>query len=1044
MTAGAVEVGTGYLSIVPDTSRINPGIRNALGDSQGEARRAGASMGNLLGAGIKTGVAAAGVAAIAALAVGIRGAIEKETSTAKLTASLGLNPQESKELGAVAGRLYANGYGESLSGITESVGDVTSALRGLGVSGAADIERITGKAADFGATFGLETKESIQTVSQLITNGLVPNADKGFDILAKSFQQVPAAMRSELPEIINEYGSNFKNLGFTGEQAFSLLAGAAQKGKFVLDKTGDALKEFTLRGTDMSKASVEAYTKIGLKAEEMSNAIAGGGPAAQDALRKTAAGLLGIKEPAERANTAIALFGTPVEDLAIDQIPAFLQNLAEVPNKLGAVDGAMASIGATMNGTTAASFETIKRRIETGLTNAMGGAVAAMNAAAPSIIAGLDSIGAGAKSLISSDLVTGFGAGLISLGQAVAPSLRGLGAALVDLGNAAAPLVTGSGGALKPTLEGAGAAALWVGQTALPPLIDGLGSVVRGGAAVLGWARDNADYLKAFGVAAAVFAIPPLTALTIKWGSYITLLGISKGAMLATTIATKAAAAGQWLLNVAMSANPIGLIVTGIAALAAGLIYFFTQTETGKRIWDVVWGGIKTGFEATWNFVKPIFGLWLDYLGLYVTAGQKVGEGAMWLWNNALKPAYEGILQLFSWWWGGIKAYWGFWGDAISLAGTKIGEFKDWSVGKLTELVDFVTGLPGRIRAGAAGLWDGLKEGLKGALNWIIQKWNSFAGGFHFTIPDWVPGLGGKTWSLPTIPELATGGEVRGPGTGTSDSILAWLSNGEGVVTAAAMANGGSDLVAALNAGWVPPLEMLRAMLPAFAAGGVASQRGLDYGRSRAGKPYRYGTEDDCSGLWSGIYNAVTGKNVRFNTASDFASFGFKPGIEPGGFNIGTNGGVGTGGHMGGDLLGTPMESNGSAGVLFGAGAAAAKSFPQPWHLPRELWAPPELDNTAQESGAGAVKPAAPGGGASPAAPANPATAPAAAANPNAQRFTAAGNAFVNGQLAATPFGAVAEKAQAVYNIYVQHEGDIVRRLREEESRRALVPGSRF
>ena len=65
----------------------------------------------------------------------------------------------------------------------------------------------------------------------------------------------------------------------------------------------------------------------------------------------------------------------------------------------------------------------------------------------------------------------------------------------------------------------------------------------------------------------------------------------------------------------------------------------------------------------------------------------------------------------------------------------------------------------------------------------------------------------------------ASGGVVRGPGTGTSDSILAWLSNGEGVVTAKAMRNGGAALVAALNAGWTPPAEMLHGMIPGFAEG---------------------------------------------------------------------------------------------------------------------------------------------------------------------------------------------------------------------------------
>jgi len=48
---------------------------------------------------------------------------------------------------------------------------------------------------------------------------------------------------------------------------------------------------------------------------------------------------------------------------------------------------------------------------------------------------------------------------------------------------------------------------------------------------------------------------------------------------IAQTAATKAAAAGQWLLNAAMSANPIALIVIAVAALIAGLLYLFRNTE---------------------------------------------------------------------------------------------------------------------------------------------------------------------------------------------------------------------------------------------------------------------------------------------------------------------------------------------------------------------------------------------------------------------------------------------------------------------------------
>ncbi|BBT17351.1 hypothetical protein WP8S17C03_34000 [Metapseudomonas otitidis] len=66
----------------------------------------------------------------------------------------------------------------------------------------------------------------------------------------------------------------------------------------------------------------------------------------------------------------------------------------------------------------------------------------------------------------------------------------------------------------------------------------------------------------------------------------------------------------------------------------------------------------------------------------------------------------------------------------------------------------------------------------------------------------------------PSPPKLATGGIVRGPGTATSDSIWARLSDGEGVLNAAAVRHYGPGLVHQLN----------RRALPRFADGGVVGR----------------------------------------------------------------------------------------------------------------------------------------------------------------------------------------------------------------------------
>lgn len=62
----------------------------------------------------------------------------------------------------------------------------------------------------------------------------------------------------------------------------------------------------------------------------------------------------------------------------------------------------------------------------------------------------------------------------------------------------------------------------------------------------------------------------------------------------AATVATKAMTAGQWLLNAAMSANPIGLVVLAVAGLVAWFVVLYKRSATVRKIVDGVWSAIKT------------------------------------------------------------------------------------------------------------------------------------------------------------------------------------------------------------------------------------------------------------------------------------------------------------------------------------------------------------------------------------------------------------------------------------------------------------------
>ncbi|MHA7287114.1 matrixin family metalloprotease [Arthrobacter sp. MDT3-44] len=146
---------------------------------------------------------------------------------------------------------------------------------------------------------------------------------------------------------------------------------------------------------------------------------------------------------------------------------------------------------------------------------------------------------------------------------------------------------------------------LVVAMQILTPIISGVLTVLAGfvGGITSSEAGMNA-LMTTLAVAGGVWAAYQvrLLATTVATNAHIL-------ATKAQAVAAKAAAAGQWLMNGALVANPIGIVVMAVAGLVAGLVYFFTQTKIGRQIVETVWGAIKTfiGGVARWfqTYVLP-------------------------------------------------------------------------------------------------------------------------------------------------------------------------------------------------------------------------------------------------------------------------------------------------------------------------------------------------------------------------------------------------------------------------------------------------------
>lgn len=178
-----------------------------------------------------------------------------------------------------------------------------------------------------------------------------------------------------------------------------------------------------------------------------------------------------------------------------------------------------------------------------------------------------------------------------------------------------------------------------------------------------------------------------------------------------------------------------------------------------KSIWD--------------NVLKPLVDFLIDILAIALQGIIDVWEAwkpaielvfgiLMWLWDNALKPFVDFIVKFMC---GAIKDF-----------GITVQDVLDAVKRIFSGVIDFITGVFtgnwSRAWQGVVNIFGGIMSGLgaviKAPLNAVISLINSAINGLNkinVSIPDWVPGFGGKTFglSIPKIPYLAKGGIIDSP-----------------------------------------------------------------------------------------------------------------------------------------------------------------------------------------------------------------------------------------------------------------------------------------
>lgn len=238
-----------------------------------------------------------------------------------------------------------------------------------------------------------------------------------------------------------------------------------------------------------------------------------------------------------------------------------------------------------------------------------------------------------------------------------------------------------------------------------------------------------------------------------------------RGVMLAVTSVTKIWTAAQWLLNAAMLANPIGIVIAIVLALAAAAGWLITHWDEVSAWWSALWNDVAAWAGEKWAaIVGTITGAWDSIVSGITGFGASLLAGITGAWNSVLEffnglNLFESGSKLLGTFIDGIKSKVSDLVDSVSGALAKVREylpFSDAHVGPLSQLT-----LSGARMM--TTLADGVSSGQSGLVSRVTAALSS-AGG---KIRQWWRDLSLPARSMPEMPEQAVPQTIRGTAAGS-------------------------------------------------------------------------------------------------------------------------------------------------------------------------------------------------------------------------------------------------------------------------------------
>lgn len=465
------------------------------------------------------------------------------------------------------------------------------------------------------------------------------------------------------------------------------------------------------------------------------------------------------------------------------------------------------------------SAKTFGQNVIPAITGALSGVGSLIESLAPVIVAELPSMVSDIlPHLVSAtkSLVTGLISQLPALGKAVLDAIPSIFDGMTDV------IGESSVGKLKGSFEGL--------KNTITDTFSNIGPMLKdfceGGISTFCDALSTAMDL-ASGAISVIEALSPVIGAVA--GAIITYKGavlLWNAAETAKNVVMGISTAAQWALNVAMTANPIGIVIVAIGALVGAFIVLWNKSEGFRNFWINLWEKVKAIVTSAWEGIKAGFEKIKNGISAVKekvsTMWNGVKEKTSELWGgvknvvseklNNIKSTYDahgrGLKGATFAAIEGVKEYYRTGYDAINqLTGGKLGEVVN-AVGEKMEVVKSKFGEAfGNVKNTVMTIFENIKNGITEKISAAVNKVKEIFG----SIADKVSDVWGKIKGIIKAPKIVQKGTVSIAGVSTPIPKLGLEWNAKGGImtrpTAFGYANGKVQMGGEAGAEAILPLR---------------------------------------------------------------------------------------------------------------------------------------------------------------------------------------------------------------------------------------------